>query len=253
MSTMRVASYNLKDFTLDRHAAARVVRQIDPDVLCLQEVPRRLFSTWRVSAFAAECGMFWSGRHRGSGGTTVFTSLRVQVAETRHHRLRVAALQRTRGYAVIRVGPAGHQPLVAASVHLSLDADERARHAGEILRTLSGGGPVLLAGDLNEGEDGRAWQRFASGMRLVSPTRPTYPARAPRRLLDVIFASPDLCVLPHQDVALDAADLVAASDHRPVWVDVDLDRQHAPTAQTESGPAVPASVVEQAEDAAEQG
>ena len=112
--------------------------------------------------------------------------------ESRHYRLRVAALQRTRGYAVIRVGPAGHQPLVVASVHLSLDADERERHAGQILKTVSGGGPVLLAGDLNEGETGKAWRLFASPLRLISPSVPTYPAKAPRKVLDVIFASPDL-------------------------------------------------------------
>src|SRR6476661_9680087 len=180
---MRVASYNLKDLTLDRHAASRVVRAIDPDVLCLQEVPRRLFASWRVAAFAAECGMYWSGRHRGSGGTTILTSLRVHVAESRHHRLRVAALQRTRGYAVMRVAPAGHQPLVVASVHLSLDADERERHAGQILGTVSGGGPVLLAGDLNEGETGGAWRLFAAPLRLISPATPTYPAAAPRKVL----------------------------------------------------------------------
>jgi endonuclease/exonuclease/phosphatase family metal-dependent hydrolase len=225
MSAMRVASYNLKDFTLDRHAAARVVRAIDPDVLCLQEVPRRLLSTWRVAAFAAECGMYWSGRHRGSGGTTIFTSLRVQVAESCHHRLPVAALQRTRGYAVIRVGPPGHEPLVASSVHLGLDAAERERHAVEILRTLSAGGPVLLAGDLNEGQSGRAWRLLASPLRLISPTIATYPAKAPHTVLDVIFASPDLGVLPHHDVMLDERDLVAASDHRPTWVDVDLGPQ----------------------------
>lgn len=252
MTTMRVASYNLKDFTLDRHAAARVVRAIDPDVLCLQEVPRRLLSPWRVSDFAAECGLFWSGRHRGSGGTTIFTSLRVQVSESRHHRLRVAALQRTRGYAVIRVGPAGHQPLVVASVHLSLDAEERERHAAQILRTVAGGGPVLLAGDLNEGETGKAWRLFASPLRLISPTVPTYPAKAPRKVLDVIFASPDLTVLPHRDVALEAADLLAASDHRPTWVDVDLDPQVVPTAETETGPMVPESTVEEAEERAEE-
>ena len=247
MSTMRVASYNVKDFTLDRRAAARVIRALDPDVLCLQEVPRRLFSTWRVSDFAAECGMFWSGRHRGSGGTTIFTSLRVQVPESRHYRLRVAALQRTRGYAVLRVGPAGHQPLVVAAVHRSRDAHERARHPGQILQRVSSGGPVLLAGDLNEGETGRAWRLFASPLRLISPTAPTYPARAPRKVLDVIFASPDLGVLPHQDVALELADLVAASDHRPTWVDVDLDPQAVPTAQTETGPTVAESTVEEAE------
>jgi endonuclease/exonuclease/phosphatase family metal-dependent hydrolase len=251
MSTMRVASYNLKDFTLDRHAAARVVRAIDPDVLCLQEVPRRLLSTWRVSDFAEECGMYWSGRHRGSGGTTIFTSLRVQVSESRHYRLRVAALQRTRGYAVIRVGPAGHQPLVVSSVHLSLDADERERHASQILERVAGGGPVLLAGDLNEGETGKAWRLFAAPLRLISPAVPTYPAKAPRKVLDVIFASPDLAVLPHREVALDPADLVAASDHRPTWVDVDLDPQAVPTAETETGPVVAESTVEEAEDRAE--
>jgi endonuclease/exonuclease/phosphatase family metal-dependent hydrolase len=222
MSTIRVVSYNLKDFTMDRHAAARVVRALDPDVLCLQEVPRRLFASWRVSAFAAECGMFWSGRHRGSGGTTIFTSLRVQVAESRHVRLRVRALQRTRGYAVARVALPGHQPLVAASVHLSLDALERERHAGQILAGVSGGGPVLLAGDLNEGESGGAWRLFAAPLRLVSPAVPTFPARAPRQVLDVVFASPDLVVLPHPAVPLPEADLVAASDHRPTWVDLDV-------------------------------
>ncbi|WP_270889119.1 endonuclease/exonuclease/phosphatase family protein [Pedococcus sp. 5OH_020] len=222
MSTIRVASYNLKDLTLDRRAAARVIRTIDPDVLCLQEVPRRLFSPWRVSAFAAECGLYWSGRHRGSGGTTIFTSLRVHVAESSHLRLPVAALQRTRGYAVMSVAPAGHPALLVASVHLSLDARERVAHAERILRTLSASARVLLAGDLNESESGAAWRMFAGRLRVVSPARPTYPAKAPHRMLDVIFASPDLPVLPHQEVPLDDADLAAASDHRPTWVDLNV-------------------------------
>jgi endonuclease/exonuclease/phosphatase family metal-dependent hydrolase len=222
MSRMRVASYNLKDFTLDRHAAARVVRALDPDVLCLQEVPRRLFAPWRVSAFAAEARMYWSGQHRGSGGTTIFTSLRVQVEQSRHHRLEVAALQRTRGYAVMTVALPGHQPVVVASVHLGLDAAERERHAGRILRTLSGGGPVMLAGDLNEAQSVRAWGLFAAPLRVASPPDPTFPASSPRTVLDVIFASPEICVLPHPEVPLDEQDLVAASDHRPTWVDVEL-------------------------------
>ena len=224
MGSIRVASYNLRDCKDDPAAAARVIRAIDPDVLCLQEVPRRLFSTFRVSAFAARCGLYWSGRHRGSGGTTIFTSLRVQVAESRHHSLRVARLQRTRGYAVARVASPGHQPLVVASVHLSLDAAERERHAGQVLKGISGGGPVVLAGDLNEGETGRAWQLFAAGLRLVSPSTPTFPARSPRRMLDVVFASPEVTVLPHADVELSDADLVAATDHRPVWVDLETAR-----------------------------
>lgn len=222
MTTVRVASYNLRDFKDDPAAAARVIRVIDPDVLCLQEVPRRLFSTFRVASFAARCGMYWSGRHRGAGGTTIFTSLRVQVSESRHYRLRVARLQRTRGYAVMRLAVPGCQPLVVASVHLSLNEAERQRHAAQVLKSISGGGPVLLAGDLNEGEQGRAWQLIASSMRLISPAAPTFPARNPRSLLDVVFGSPDVVVGPHQDLGLPVDDLVAASDHRPVWVDVRL-------------------------------
>jgi endonuclease/exonuclease/phosphatase family metal-dependent hydrolase len=222
MSTMRVASYNLKDLTLDRHAAARVIRAVDPDVLCLQEVPRRLFASWRVASFAALCGMYWSGRHRGSGGTTIFTSLRVQVAHSRHHRLPVPALQRTRGYAVARVGPAGHVPLVVASLHLSLAAEERERHTAQILRTVGDGRPLMVAGDLNEEEGGAAWGLLATALRVVSPAQPTFPARSPQRLLDVIFASDDVQVLPHRAVDLQEDDVVAASDHRPTWVDVDL-------------------------------
>jgi endonuclease/exonuclease/phosphatase family metal-dependent hydrolase len=222
MTTLRVVSYNLKDFTQDRHAAARVIRRLDPDVLCLQEVPRRLLSAWRVSAFAAECDLVWSGGHRGSGGTTILTSLRVQVEHASHRRLRVAPWQRTRGYAVARVAVPGRPPVVVASVHLSLDAAERLRHTEQILGSLAEGQRVVLAGDLNEGESGAAWQRIARPLRLVSPARPTFPAGAPNAVLDVIFASPGLTTRGGDEVVLDEADVVAASDHRPVWVDLEL-------------------------------
>jgi len=222
VSTIRIASYNTRDFLEDPYAAARVVRAIDPDVLCLQEVPRRLFSRRRVANFAQWCSMSWSGRHRGSGGTTIFTSPRVDVVESHHHRLRVARLQRTRGFALARVAAPGHEPIAVASVHLSLNARERAAHAQVILDTVDVGGEVVLAGDLNEDETGEAWKAFAGVMRLVSPRTPTYPSHRPRKVLDVIFASPGLPAGPHVDVPIAEADLVAGSDHRPTWVDLVL-------------------------------
>ncbi|KRE40195.1 endonuclease/exonuclease/phosphatase family protein [Knoellia sp. Soil729] len=229
MTTIRVASYNTRDFLEDPFAAARVVRAIDPDVLCLQEVPRRLFSTRRVANFARLCDMSWSGHHRGSGGTTIFTSRRVDVVESRHLRLRVARLQRTRGFALARVAAPGHEPIAVASVHLSLDARERAAHARVILDTVDVGGEVVLAGDLNEGESGEAWKAFAGAMRLVSPMTPTFPAHRPRRVLDVIFASPGLTAAPHADVPIPEEDLVGGSDHRPTWVDLTLGQTRAPS------------------------
>ena len=219
---VRVASYNTRDFLDDHHLAARLVRAIDPDVLCLQEVPRRFLGGWRVRRFAAACGMHWSGHHRGSGGTTILTSGRVRVLACEHARLPVRWPDRTRGYAVARVAVPGAGELTAVSVHLSLKAGERVAHTERILQALADRGPLVLAGDLNEDDSGRAWQLIdvPDRMRLVSPAAPTFPARAPRRRLDVVFASPGLRVLPHREVGVPDAVWARASDHRATWVDL---------------------------------
>jgi endonuclease/exonuclease/phosphatase family metal-dependent hydrolase len=222
---LRVASYNLRDFKDDAQAAARVVRAIDPDVLCLQEVPRHLLSGHRVAAFAGRCGLYWSAGHRGSGGTTVMSSLRVDVTGTQHRPLKVARFQRQRGYAVSQVRLPGHRAVTFVSMHLSLDAGERARHAASVLKALTGAEPLVLAGDLNEGPDRLAWKTIAGRLRAATGDAPTYPADNPRHRLDVIFVSPALPVMatgPHDAVELDPTDLVAATDHLPVWVDLDL-------------------------------
>ena len=221
---MRVASYNTRDFLDDHHLAARLVRAVDPDVLCLQEVPRRVLGGWRVRRFAAACGLRWSGHHRGSGGTTILTSARVRVLASQHLRLPVRWPDRTRGYAVVRVAASDGGELTAVSVHLSLKPDERVAHTERILRALADRGPLVLAGDLNEEDSGAAWRLLdvPDRMRLVSPARPTFPARTPRRRLDVVFASPDLQVLPHREVSVPDAVWARASDHRPTWVDLVL-------------------------------
>ena len=38
-----------------------------------------MFGARRVQSFAAECGLRWPGAHRGSGGTTIFLSERVEL------------------------------------------------------------------------------------------------------------------------------------------------------------------------------
>lgn len=219
---LRVASYNLHDFKDDADAAVRVVRRVNPDVLCLQEVPRHLMSSHRVASFAARCGLNWPGGHRGSGGTTVMSSPRTDVADSGHASLRVAWLQRERGYAASNVRLQGHQLVGFVSIHLSLDADERMAHAATVLDAVLGEQPLVVAGDLNEGPNGQAWMAIAGRLGAVSRDVPTFPASNPRHRLDVIFASPELSVVPSAPVDLNSEDLLAASDHLPVWVDLDL-------------------------------
>ena len=220
---LRVASYNLRDFKDDTDAAARIVRAIDADVLCLQEVPRHMLSSYRTASFAARCGLSWSGGHRGSGGTTVMSSLRVDAANVAHVPLQVGGrFQRARGYAVSQVRLPGHHSVGFVSIHLSLDADERARHALEILSALPEDRPLVLAGDVNEASEGSAWMAFGRRLRAVTADAPTFPARNPHHRPDVIFASQQLSVVPSDPITLDPGDLAAATDHLPVWVDLDL-------------------------------
>lgn len=220
--TLRVASYNLRDLKDDEQAAARVVRAINPDVLCLQEVPRYPLSSKRIGRFAARCGLSWSGGHRGSGGTTMMSGPRVEVLDVRHGRLKVAWLQRERGYAVGHVRLPGQRSVGFVSIHLSLDAAERAEHAATVLAALPRDGLLVLAGDLNEGPDGQAWRSIAERLRVVSGDALTFPAKNPCHRLDAIFASAGLPVAAGDPLALNLADLQAASDHLPVWVDLDL-------------------------------
>lgn len=221
MVPIRVASYNLRGFRDDRWVAASVVRTIDPDVLCLQEVPRLVVASRQVAAFAAECELDWAGGHRRCGGTTVMTSARMPVLRVDHHRLPVRWPDGSRGYAVAELAaPSGHNVRVVSG-HLSLREQERVAHLRTILDALGDLRRVVLAGDVNEEPGGAVWTLLEeAGLRPVSPDGPTFTARHPRWRLDGIFAGGDLEVEPPVPLDLPQADLVAATDHRPLWADV---------------------------------
>ncbi|WP_114908211.1 endonuclease/exonuclease/phosphatase family protein [Ornithinimicrobium murale] len=224
---IRVVSYNLRGLKDDSAAVAEVVRRLDPDVLLLQEVPRHLFSGWRIAAFARSCGLRWSGRTRRLSGTGMMTSHRIRATDSVDRKLPVARWANPRSYTAAQVtGPSGHD-LTVVSVHLSLLADERVAHARQILDELTADpsladGPFVVGGDLNENDTGTAWQLLGERLSLASPDRPTFPSAAPKSWIDAIFASSELSVLPHEDVALERELLAAATDHLPVWVDVAL-------------------------------
>lgn len=224
MTTIRVATYNVRDLLDDNAAAARTVRAIAPDVLCLQEFPRWVTSLRRMRAFERATGMSWVGPSWFSGGTTIFTAERVPVAFRRHRHLWVRPFRSPRGYALAGVRVEGMPEVLVGSIHLGLFPAERVTHARQILRRVGGDRPVVLAGDLNELDDGAALAelRTSGGLRVVSPPAPTFTARDPRRRIDFVLASTHLVPVEGRPVHLDPAELVAASDHRPTWADLAL-------------------------------
>ena len=83
---------------------------VGPDVLCLQEVPRRLTTELRLPPFARACRLLWNRGRLGTGGTAVLTAPRVVVHDVLRGRLRVRFPDRTRGYAAATVSLGGRRP-----------------------------------------------------------------------------------------------------------------------------------------------
>ena len=240
---MRVVTYNLRDLKDDRAALLRVIAACRPDVLCAQEVPRRLLSGWRVRRLARSAGLVAVAGGRASGGTAVLVSPRLRVVSCEAARLPVERWwTRTRGYAAATVAAPGGGVLTVVSVHLGLSPLQRADHAERILSRLRelAEPPYVVAGDLNETPDGPSWQAFGAVVRDAVAAlslgdhalrgdhaprgAPTFPARGPRRRIDAVLLSDGVEVLAvHAGAEVEGVcpeDLERASDHVPVVTDL---------------------------------
>lgn len=217
---MRVLSYNVRSLRDDRDAVAAVVRQCRPDVVCVQEAPR--FLRWRSkrAALARLSGMVVLAGERPAG-LMVMCGLRVTPLRTGYVLLSKRPRLHQRAVCLAAVEIAG-QRFTVASVHCSLDQDERRVHAAEILAAVRDWpDPLILAGDINESADGPLWRALVdSGLQDAGAAAnvPTSTARAPRRRIDGIFVHPRLevvsCEVPTP------AEVTRASDHLPVLAEV---------------------------------
>ena len=248
---LRVLTYNVRGLRDDTSALVRVIRATDPDVVCLQEAPRMLRWRPRIAALARACALSYVAGGGSTGGTALLAHLRVGVEQVHEHRLTKTRGLHQRGLAVARLSVDMDRDtdvdvdVDVASIHLGLDAAERVRHADEALVLLSGRTsrvPLVLAGDLNEAPGGPAWARLAaSGLTDVcdrggSGADVTFSTRNPRRRIDAVLIAGGLGVVQAgvPTDLIDPADLVAASDHRPVLAVLRPDRTPADPSEPET-------------------
>ncbi|MFD1833357.1 endonuclease/exonuclease/phosphatase family protein [Streptomyces desertarenae] len=226
-AVVRLLSYNIRSLRDDVGALVRVIRACAPDVVCVQEAPR--FFRWRK--YAARLARATDLVHVTGGATAtgpmILSSLRAHVERTEDVLLpRTPGLHR-RGLAtaVLRFGPAAR--LAVVSCHLSLAEWERHEQAGMVLERLAGTGEdaAVVAGDLNDEPDGRAFRRLAAELQDGWATSPwggenTSPARGPRKRIDAVLATGAVevlgCGVPAGLPGVTEADLRAATDHLPV-------------------------------------
>ncbi|MDN6303639.1 MAG: endonuclease/exonuclease/phosphatase family protein [Brachybacterium sp.] len=234
---LRILSWNLWELRGDLAALIETVRDLQPDVLLVQEAPRFVLPSARLQWFARRIGrrvLLGGAGGRGlavlateEGAAQVVRRGAPPVTQT------ISDLNSTypRGVAAVRLSIPGGGAVVVASTHLALQEDNRLRHAEQLSAMVRGAGaPVIVGGDLNETADGAA-RRFLAPL-LIDPADPadpaghTFPAAAPNRRIDAVLVTEGIQVRDsrgvHSTRAVDEDRLAGASDHLPTLLDVSL-------------------------------
>lgn len=217
---LRVMSYNVHGLSDDRAALTALVRDLAPDVLVVQEAPRRFRWRHKCAALADDVGLVFAAGGLPALGNLILVSLRVRVEETWCLRYPLTPGRHLRGAAFVRGSVRGASFTVSGS-HLATDPTERPDQAALWKEALTAAeGPVIAAGDLNEGPGGGAWRTVEDGLVSSTEGRPTFPATLPARLIDGLFVTPDIAIEKYEIVENDLAR--RASDHLPVLADLIL-------------------------------
>lgn len=224
---LAVASYNIhlaigSDGRFDPARIAAVLRELDADVVALQEVqlgpePCDVLAFLREdTGYEAVAGPTLYGRH-GQYGNAVLT--RRPVIGVRQLDLSVARHEPRGALDVTLLGAGG--PVRIVATHLGLRPGERRRQVRRLLDECAEPfpGTTVLLGDLNE------WLLWGRPLRWLhaffqrTPSPPSFPARRPLFALDRVWVHPRRAL---RALAVHASPLARiASDHLPVRAVID--------------------------------
>lgn len=217
---VRVASFNVRSFRGGVAEAATSLGEPVPSIALLQECGRQ----GRLERFARAVGgaaiaSGWSfGRMRNA---VVFGSDWRITGAPIVHEFRRQGRAIPRGLVAVRLR-AKTAEVTAVSAHLGLSAEERERHARELLEVIAGlRAPLVLGVDVNEGPEESAARLLSARMAdtFASAGRgsgETFPADGPAARIDVLFASDRIQVV---DAWVAPA---GGSDHRAVLADLEV-------------------------------
>ena len=224
---IKVASYNMrKAIGTDRRRmperTLEVLREVDADIIALQECDRRLgeragviplhmldeHSPWKAVPIAIRAqSMGWHGNA---------LLVRKEATVSAPRRIEIPALE-PRGAVRADVALNG-LTLRVVGMHLDLSGLWRRKQASAILHEVDGCEPALpsvLMGDLNEWTPQSGCLRDFGRNHCFAETGPSFHARHPVGRLDRIMVSRELRVV--ESGTHHSAAARKASDHLPIW------------------------------------
>jgi endonuclease/exonuclease/phosphatase family metal-dependent hydrolase len=225
----KLATWNIhrcigRDGVMSPERCAAVLKEIDADIIALQEVESRpgheldaltLLATETRSRAIAGVTMVNAETHYGNALLT-----RLPVGEVRRHDLSVSGRE-PRGALNVAFELEGLSLQVIAT-HLGLRPAERREQVRRLLRLLDTGNRdiVVLVGDLNEWF---LWGRPLRALHRVfadAPHKRSWPARAPLFALDRVWIHPRQAL---RKLAVHRSPLArVASDHLPLTAEIEL-------------------------------
>lgn len=223
---LRVGTYNIRhglgmDGRVDLERVGRVIREMELDVIGLQEVDRFWKrSSWEDQAaeLAKMTGMdhcFGPAMQRGTSqyGNAVLSRYNICSWEA----LRMPSLRESRGF-LHTIIDAGGNRFAFCNTHLGLSRGERMDHIRRIILPALGTGPVVLAGDFNSRPESPEVILLGQHLHDSLPPVgfPTFPADFPRDRIDYVMYS--------RGFELVSAEVVQqqASDHHPLLVSIKI-------------------------------
>ncbi len=232
---MRLVTYNIRgglgmDGVRSTRRIAAVLRDIEADIICLQEVHQRLpWSRFRdqpgqLSRCLRKPVVFQSNYNVGIGGfgNAILTALPMFAPFSHcipNARERRSVLRRPekRGLLGIRL-QTNEGPLSILTTHWSLDAQDRIEGAEVVAnRVKDMSGQAILCGDFNALPDSPelALLRAETGLddSGAADGRLTFPSDTPVERIDYVLVSPNIHISRYD--VLESL----ASDHRPVVVE----------------------------------
>ncbi len=227
---MRILTYNTRgslgmDGRRSTPRIAQVVRNLTPDVVCFQEIHRRLVRSGgedQPAMLADGLGrpfIFQSNLKIGFGGYGVGIAYRGDLRRSREHYLPSKTEQR--GALEVQLRNVGGLPRLSVfCTHWGLDAEERTYQATALAQSVAAAGhPVIVCGDLNENASSKAVRMLLEATGLLDAdalqNRSTFLSDNPTARIDFVLHSSDLVVRNVEVIAS------LASDHRAVLVDFD--------------------------------